>query len=85
MKKQKNPVIDKLVKETKKSVEYQVLPSNTTVEVVAILADGTTYIFDMTIDQWAKIDKKPGVQYLPYQKGFAQFKDAIRTNYFKQQ
>jgi hypothetical protein len=85
MRNQKNVVIEKVIKEAKKKVsDFEILPSNTTIEVVAITQD-KTYIFDMTIEQWRKITKKPGVQYLSYQKGFSKFKDAVRTEYFKQQ
>jgi hypothetical protein len=76
---------NKQVKAAKKPADFEILPTNTTIEVVAITGDGTTYIFDMTIQQWRGITKKPGVQYLSYQKGFSQFKEAIRTDYFKQQ
>lgn len=51
------------------------------VDVVAILPTGKTYIFEMKIKQWLTMKKKPGVQYSAFQKGFAQFKDAIRTEY----
>jgi hypothetical protein len=75
----------KQVKAAKKPADFEILPSNTTIEVVAIIPDGTAYIFDLTIADWRNIKKKPGVQYLSFQKGFSQFKEAIRTDYFKQQ
>lgn len=81
MKKQNNEVVNKLIKETKKSVDYQLLPNSTIIECVAVTADGTEYIFDITFGQWMTIKKKPGVQYFPFQKGFAQFRNAIRTTY----
>lgn len=64
-----------------KPTEYSVLPHDTTIEVVAIIPDGTVYIFDVTILKWQKMKKKPGVYYYPFQKGFSSFKDAIRTDY----
>lgn len=77
---------NKQVKAAKKqAADYEILPSNTTIEVVAITKDGTTYIFDFTIQQFKGITKKTGVQYLSFQKGFSQFKNAIRTEYFKPQ
>lgn len=73
----------KIVKEPKKpATEYTTLQLNTTVDVVAITQD-KTYIFAMSYGQWLKINKKPGVQYIAYQEGAAQFPEAIRTDYFK--
>lgn len=75
---------NKQVKAAKKTAaNYDILPSNTVIEVIAITANGTEYIFDLTIEQWKTIVKKPGVQYLSYKKGSSQFKNAIRVDYSK--
>lgn len=82
MRMQKKTTTAKLVKETKKAkTDYVQLPLDTTIDVVAFARDGKTYIFELSFGQWLKMDKKPGVQYSAYQKGFAQIPDAIRTNY----
>ena len=78
----KKKEIFKVVKEEKKpATEYTILPHNTTIDVVAITQD-KTYIFAMSFGDWLKIKKKPGVQYIAYQQGAAQFPEAIRTDYF---
>ena len=72
----------KLVKETRKTqAAFVQLPLDTAIDVVAFARDGKTYIFELSFGQWLKMDKKPGVRYSAYQKGFAQIPDAIRTNY----
>lgn len=67
-----------------KDTEFNILPQNTTIEAVAIMPDGVVYIFDLTISQWKRLKKKPGVVYYSFQKGFSSFKDAIRTEYKEQ-
>lgn len=64
-----------------KPTEYSALPYDTIIEVVAVALDGKAYIFDITIQKWQKMKKKPGVHYYPFQKGFSSFKDVIRTEY----
>jgi len=64
-----------------KPTEYSVLPYDTIIEVVAVVTDGSVYIFDVTLHKWQTLKKKPGVHYYPFQKGFSSFKDAIRTEY----
>lgn len=82
MRMQSKPTASKLVKETKKSASaYVSLPYDTAIDVVAVTTDGTEYIFEMSFGQWLKINKKPGVRYSSFQKGFAQFPNAIRTEY----
>lgn len=64
-----------------KSVEFTSIPSDTIIEVVAVIPDGSVYIFDMTHHKWQTMKKKTGVHYYPFQKGFSSFKGAIRTEY----
>lgn len=81
MKKAKSVDPNKTVKETKKPAsDYHAIPNDARIDVVAITQD-KTYIFEMAFGQWLKIHKKEGVQYIAYQKGAAQFPDAIRTEY----
>lgn len=73
---------EKLVRETKKSAaNYVELPRDTVIDVVAHTPGGKVYIFEMLFGSWLKMPKKPGFKYSAYQKGFASFPDAIRTNY----
>lgn len=80
MRVQKKPE-NKLVKEGKRSSSvYVQLPLDTQIDVVAVTTD-KTYIFEMSFGKWLRIEKKPGVRYSAFQKGFAQFPEAIRTEY----
>lgn len=65
----------------KAPAEFNIIPLDTMIEVVAIMPDEKVYIFDMTVGQWKKMKKKAGVFYYSYQKGFSKFPDAIRTEY----
>lgn len=79
---QRKATTAKLVKETKRAqTAYVQLPLDTAIDVVAEATDGKTYIFELSFGQWLKINKKPGVRYSAYQKGFAQIPGAIRTTY----
>lgn len=72
----------RVVRETKKKQsDFVQLPLDTAIDVVAKTTDGKVYIFEMSFGQWLKINKKPGVHYSAYQKGFASFPGAIRTTY----
>lgn len=71
----------RLKRETKKTAAAFVqLPLNTIIDIVAVTKD-QTYIFEMSYGDWLRIKKKPGVKYLAFQKGYAAFPGAIRTEY----
>lgn len=78
---QKKDPANKMVKEAKKtSANFTMLPLDTTIDVVAVTTD-KTYIFEMSFGKWLRIERKPGVRYSAFQKGFAQFPEAVRTEY----
>lgn len=73
------PKTAKLVKETKKAAnDNTLLPLDTIIDVIA-QKDDVTIIKEMSFGQWLVLEKKDGFRYSAFQKGFAQFPDAIRN------
>lgn len=60
---------------TKSNFSPDLLPDNTTVEVVKLDKNGDFVgIKLMSFAQWKSMDKQPGFIYRAYQKGFSKFK-----------
>jgi len=53
-----------------KKNQYIGIPTETVVDVVATMQNGKIYIFEMKIIDFMDMDKKNGVKYKTYQKGF---------------
>lgn len=65
----------------KRQTTFIGLPADTIIEVVAYTPDNKSYIFEMKFSEWLTMNKKPGVSYRPFAKGFYNSPEVIRTEY----